>query len=384
MLLNLQTTDDIRDMVHRTVEALAAGRLVGFPTETVYVVGAQSLHASSVLRLAEIADSFEIPLTLSLRSREAADDFLWGTSPLTRRLTKRCWPGPMTLFAACDRSDSAVSRLPTACVDRLCDGDGRMGFRVVDQRVLAQVHRYLAAPLVLAAMDSCHPSKTPGVDDRGLVPTTAEALDRHFDGDVPLLLDDGPTRYGGCSTVVRVDGRRWRMIREGVIEKAAMNQFVKPTIAVVCTGNTCRSPMAEVLLRDKLSQMDGRGDKIEVVSAGVAAGNGSPASPQAIDVMKAKGLDLENHSSRMLDDHLVASADLILTMTRGHRAAILAAWPDLHDRVHTLRRDGGDVTDPVGMPIEVYQQCAEQIDQELSAWLQHLGDDFFTVDETED
>jgi protein-tyrosine phosphatase len=66
-------------------------------------------------------------------------------------------------------------------------------------------------------------------------------------------------------------------------------------------------------------------------------------------------------------------------MTRGHRAAILAAWPNMQERVHTLRRDGGDITDPVGMPVECYQSCSEQIDQELSAWLEALGDDFFPV-----
>ena len=70
-------------------------------------------------------------------------------------------------------------------------------------------------------------------------------------------------------------------------------------------------------------------------------------------------------------------ADLVLTMTRGHRAAILAAWPNMQDRVHTLRRDGGDISDPVGMPVEVYESCAEQIDRELASWIESLDDDFF-------
>ena len=67
-------------------------------------------------------------------------------------------------------------------------------------------------------------------------------------------------------------------------------------------------------------------------------------------------------------------------MTRGHRAAILAAWPNMHDRVHTLRRDGGDVTDPVGMPVETYLQCAEQIDSELASWLETMGDDLLATE----
>ena len=70
-------------------------------------------------------------------------------------------------------------------------------------------------------------------------------------------------------------------------------------------------------------------------------------------------------------------------MTAGHRAAILAAWPEMHDRVFTLRRDGGDISDPVGMPVEIYQSCAEQIDEELAKWLEQLGDDFFPVSDSE-
>lgn len=158
-----------------------------------------------------------------------------------------------------------------------------------------------------------------------------------------------------------------------------MNQFVKPVIAVVCTGNTCRSPMAETLLRERLREKLGSEDAVRVLSAGVAAGVGSGASPQAVEVMGLRNLDLTGHSSRPLDDAVMNVADLILTMTRGHRAAILAAWPNMHDRVHTLRRDGGDITDPVGMPVEVYESCSEQIDQELAAWLDALDNDFFPV-----
>jgi protein-tyrosine phosphatase len=155
-----------------------------------------------------------------------------------------------------------------------------------------------------------------------------------------------------------------------------MKQFVKPVIAVVCTGNTCRSPMAETLLREKIREKFGSEDAVRVLSAGVAAGGGSGASPQAVEVMGARGLDLTGHSSQQLDESIINVADLVLTMTRGHQRAILAAWPTMNDRVFTLRRDGGDITDPVGMPVETYQQCADQIDQELTAWLDELGDDF--------
>ncbi len=370
-VFDLQTTEDPRDFVHRTVQALVEGQVVGIPTDTVYGLAAHALCVDAVERLCEMKGrSSTAPLAISVRSRDEAGDLFGELSPLARRLTHRCWPGPLTLVLPCDSPRSAASQLPEG-VRRRITGEGNcIGFRVVDHRILSYIHRFLAAPLVLT---SANISGKPAPSDAGGV------LDQ-LDDTLPLLIDDGPTRYGGASTVVRIRDNRWEMLREGAIERAAMNQFVKPVVAVVCTGNTCRSPMAETLLREQIRKKYGSEDAVRVLSAGVAAGNGSGASPQAVEVMGGRGLDLTGHSSRQLDDEVMNVADLVLTMTRGHRAAILAAWPNMHDRVHTLRRDGGDVTDPVGMPVETYLQCAEQIDSELASWLETMGDDLLATE----
>ncbi len=366
-ILDLQTTNDPRDIVHRTVQALVEGQVVGVPTDTVYGLAAHALSESAVSRLCEIKQRLDAPLAISVVSREAAGDFCCDFSRLARRLSHRCWPGPMTLVLPCDSDQSAARALPPAVRERITGAGGCIGFRVVDHRILSHIHRYLEAPLVLT---SANLSGKPA-------PTTAAPVAAQLGDSLPLLLDDGPTRYGGASTVARVMGNRFEILRQGVIERAAMNQFIKPVIALVCTGNTCRSPMGETLLRERFRVKLGSEDAVRIVSAGVAAASGNGASAEAVEVMGHRGLDLTGHSSRPLDDAVISVADLVLTMTRGHREAILAAWPEMHDRVFTLRRDGGDITDPVGYPVDIYKQCAEQIDQELSAWIDALDDDFF-------
>ena len=372
--LDLRATDDPRDIVHRTVQALVEGCVVGVPTETVYGLAADALNVNAVERLFEMKGRCsDSPFAISVPGREAAEDFICEMSPLSRRLCHRCWPGPLTLVAPCTSPYSALTQLPEGVRQRISGEHGCVGFRVVDHRILGGVHRYLSGPLVLTSAN-LHGEKPP---------TTAEGVAEQLGDALPLLLDDGPTRYGGASTVARVRGNRLEILREGVIERAAMNQFVKPVIVLVCTGNTCRSPMAETLLREQLRKKFGCEDAVRVLSAGVAASQGSGASPQAIEVMGKRGLDLTGHSTRGLDDAVMNVADLVLTMTRGHRAAILAAWPDMQDRVFTLRRDGGDISDPVGMPLEVYEACAEQIDRELAGWIDSLDEDFFPATSNE-
>lgn len=368
MIFDVQATSDPRDIVHRTVQALVEGQVVGVPTETVYGLAVSSLCEKAVDRLYELKGCGDNhPLALSVRSCDAALDFMPGLSSLGRRLSQRCWPGPLTLVVPHDSKRSAANHLPAGVQRRILGEDGCLGVRVVDHRILAHIQRYLSAPLIL----------TSACNNGSPLPTTAAVVGKEFGTRLPLLLDDGPTRYGGASTVVRIVGNRWELLREGVIEQAAMNQFAKPVIVLVCTGNTCRSPMAQTLLRELVRQRYGDDDAVRVMSAGVAAGSGNPASPQAVEVMDERGLDLSDHCSRPLDDAVMNVADLVLTMTRGHRAAILAAWPEMHDRVFTLRRDGGDVSDPVGMSVEVYRDCAEQIEGELIQWMQVLQEQIY-------
>lgn len=364
-VLDLRSTDDPRDAIHWAVQALVEGKVVAIPTDTVYGLAASALSPGAVETILDLKGRDEsAAMAISVASREAAGDFLCEASPLARRLSARCWPGPLTMVVPCDCRQSAIGQIPRSVREKIVGPGSGVGFRVVDHRVLYHIHRLVSAPLVLT---SAHRSHDPP-------PTTAKSVSQSLGlsnetSEIPLLLDDGPTRFGGPSTVVRVDGRRMEVLRKGAIEQAAMDQFSKPLIALVCTGNTCRSPMAETLLRDQLSQYFGREDAVRVVSAGLAAAPGLGASPQAVEVMGRRDLDLTGHASRPLDDTIMATADLILTMTRRHREAILAAFPALADRVHTLRRDGGDISDPVGSPVDVYQRCADQMEGELSGWL---------------
>ena len=161
-------------------------------------------------------------------------------------------------------------------------------------------------------------------------------------------------------------------------------------VVFVCTGNICRSPMAEALLRHGLAE---RGcNSIEVSSVGTWAMGGNPAMPEAVETLRALGIDLSQHRSRDVDEAEMAAADVIVVMTSVHVRELKTAVPDATPKVLMLKElteitpapvpDGAparerlqalltgtkpesrrslDVDDPIGLPLGAYERCAKEI-----------------------
>lgn len=136
-------------------------------------------------------------------------------------------------------------------------------------------------------------------------------------------------------------------------------------ILFVCTGNTCRSSMAENIAK-YLLQAWGETD-IEVSSAGVFAQPDAPASDHAIAVLKEGGLDLSEHRARQLTVDMVDKADIVFTMTRSHKNMVLSLVPQAEGKVYALKeyaldkQQDSDVSDPFGGDLETYRQTAKEL-----------------------
>ena len=284
-VIDLKSSDDLRDVVHRGVESLSNGKIVALPTETVYGLAASALDPKAVDRLVNLKGRDpNKPLAFAIKSLDDALDYVPDFPPLARRIARRCWPGPITVVLDYNHPDSVVERLSEP-VRQVTVGKKTIGLRVPAHELTLQILRLCAGPLVLTSANIS--------GDEAMVDgdTVVKELGDHVD----LILNDGRCHYGQASSVVKFDQDGYQFLREGVLDKDTLIQLSGFIALVVCTGNTCRSPMGEALLRKHLANRLGcdPGELpqhgVSVMSAGIAAMSGGRPSAHSVQVMSEMG-----------------------------------------------------------------------------------------------
>jgi len=348
--------------------AIDNGSLVAFPTETVYGIACR-VQAESLAKLDAIKDrAAEKHYTLHIGPKLDVYKYVPTISPIGRQLVKKGWPGPLTIVFELSQADLAEQRsiLDSDTIDTLYK-DNTIGIRCPDNVI---------ASLLLSHTE--HPVIAPSANLAGQPPAIdGSAALAKLDGRVDLVLDGGPCKYGFGSTVVRINATGAHILRQGIYDQRDIDAMSAFNILFVCTGNTCRSPMATGLFRKYLAQKLGcTVDQLEkigykICSAGTMAAVGWPASPEAVEVCKAKGADISGHRSAVLSARLIRQSDVVYTMCRQHHDYVLELCPDAADKCFLLSHTM-EIPDPVGGSEKDYYYSAELIEKAIGKRISEL------------
>ena len=345
-----------------------AGGLVAFPTETVYGIACR-VNGDSLVKLGEIkgraADKY---YTLHIAKSDDINKYVPTLGLQARKLIQNAWPGPLTAVFELEQKDidKQQKNLEREVFENLYK-DNSIGIRYPDNPIATALLQQAGNAIV-----------APSANVTGQSPAiNAEQVLAQLSGKIDLLLDGGPCKYQRSSTVAKIGKNGLEILRHGVYSQLELEVLSQVNFLFVCTGNTCRSPMAEGIfkkylaekLRCKVDDLERMGYKIS--SAGIMGTAGYPASAEAIEVCATMGIDIGAHRNQGLSKELVEESDFIFAMERTHQANVIVLEPDAESRC-LLLAGNKEIPDPIGRQQKFYENCAKLIEKAVQKRISEL------------
>ncbi|MEQ8769068.1 MAG: Sua5/YciO/YrdC/YwlC family protein [Phycisphaerales bacterium] len=367
---------DAREREHaigQAADALREGRLVVLPTETVYGVFAAANQPEAVARLTEAWDG----ASEHAASNPDAPTFFWHAgsrdevvervdlpTPVARRLVSRLMPGPARFEIEQDEPTLAALRDGLGVAPGVIDAGGTLAVRVPDHAACTSVLERAGVPAVALGLSMA--------SFAGAGAGANASIDESAAIQPGVVVDDGPTRFAKPSTLIKLglDGK-FEVGAGGALDESAVLGALERTVLFVCTGNTCRSPMARAIAQKLIDEREYEGITTHAESAGVAAGPGVPASADAVEVLGAMGIDLRDHRSQPITRMMIREADVVYTMTPSHAEAVMTMMPEAAEKIFPLD-PRGVIEDPIGQGRDVYERTARRLEELIRQRLEEL------------
>jgi L-threonylcarbamoyladenylate synthase len=366
-----------RKIVKRAIKVLQEGGIIVYPTNTLYGLGVDVFNQKALDRLFVLKQRGpRQPVSLLVASLEQLRSLYATVSAEQYRQLLRLLPGKYT-FLLKSRFKENMPYLSSG--QRDSDGEGpKAGFRIAECDLCRQLVIGLGDPITST---SANISGKPNAK-------TVQDIIAQFGDRLDLILDAGPTPDLRGSTIIDLTKNPYLVVREGAVTLAELRRKwtdvpfrkrkEKFRVTFVCSGNICRSAMAEGILREILSKTRFK-NVVEVESAGTLPGASGPAHPLTLKTLNAHGIDMYHHQARAINAQIVEESDLLICMAVNHYEYLRAHFPQHKEKIVLLKEwhrrsklSNPSIADPIGHDEAFYEQTFVEIQNEIKRILPYL------------
>ena len=367
-IINLDSTNVDLSKIKEAALLIDNGGLVAFPTETVYGIACR-IRTDSLAKINNIKGRDPSKYyTLHIGQKNEVTKYVPNINLRAKKLINKIWPGPLTLVFELEFSDlNKQQNIFEKEVFKNLYKHNSIGIRCPDNPIAAMLLQKTINPVIAPSANIS--GQPPAVD--------AKQVLSQLSGKIEMLIDAGPCKYKKSSAVVKIGKKSIEILRLGIYSQAQLDAMSTVNFLFVCTGNTCRSPMAEGIFRKYLAEkLQCKVDHLEQVgykvsSGGVMDTSGFPASAGSLAACAAKGIDITAHRNKGLSKELIEESDFIFAMEPIHQERIIALSHEAADKCFLLAGSQG-IADPIGCPQQLYNNCADMIEAAVKRRISEL------------